>query len=444
MSLRPSELAQVVAELDEKLRGATVQRVHVPEAGLAYLELRLPGRSVLLCVSVQPGTARLGVAKERPPAPLKALPLQQRLRKELEGFRVAAVRQSEQGVVLEFEKAGEKKVLAPGTLPFSPSGVEGRLPTAPRLDPGSRLIPLPGSDFPYAEAAEQLVSGKAAAVRVSETRRALIAPVRAKRVKLARTLDKVRAEASRQAEADLHRQHGELLSRNLDRIARGAREVRLTEYAATGPIERVVPLDPALPPKAQAERHFHQYRRLLRGCEQAARRVVELEAERSRLAAELARLEALADDELGRMAGPASPGPGRKKPKQPRASGFREYLSASGAPIWVGKNAAGNDALTFEQARPHHLWLHARGVSGSHVVVPLEKGRAVSQEVLLDAAHLALFHSDAKGEPRGEVSYTPVKFVRRQKGGAPGQVTFTRDRTLLVRVEPERLRRLTR
>jgi predicted ribosome quality control (RQC) complex YloA/Tae2 family protein len=124
------------------------------------------------------------------------------------------------------------------------------------------------------------------------------------------------------------------------------------------------------------------------------------------------------------------------------ASPYREYHSAKGERIWVGKNAAGNDALTFSRAKPHDLWLHARGIPGSHVVVPLAKGAPASQEVLLDAAHLALYHSDAKGEPRGEVSYTPVKFVHRVKGGAPGQVNYTREKTLLVRIEPERMRRL--
>jgi predicted ribosome quality control (RQC) complex YloA/Tae2 family protein len=60
----------------------------------------------------------------------------------------------------------------------------------------------------------------------------------------------------------------------------------------------------------------------------------------------------------------------------------------------------------------------------------------------LDAAHLALHHSGAKGEPRGEVSWVPVKFVKKVKGGAPGQVLYTREKTLVVRMEPERLERL--
>jgi predicted ribosome quality control (RQC) complex YloA/Tae2 family protein len=101
-----------------------------------------------------------------------------------------------------------------------------------------------------------------------------------------------------------------------------------------------------------------------------------------------------------------------------------------------------NDSLTFHVARPFHVWFHARGVTGAHVVVPVEKNAELTNESLLDAAHLALYHSDAKGEPRGEVSYTQVKFVR--KGGAPGAVTYTREKTINLRVDDARLQTLLR
>jgi predicted ribosome quality control (RQC) complex YloA/Tae2 family protein len=81
-------------------------------------------------------------------------------------------------------------------------------------------------------------------------------------------------------------------------------------------------------------------------------------------------------------------------------------------------------------------------VPGAHVVIPVEKNAEVSSELLLDAATLAAHHSDAKGEPRVEVSYVEVKFVRKPKGAAPGAVTYTRDKTVLLRLEPERLQRL--
>jgi predicted ribosome quality control (RQC) complex YloA/Tae2 family protein len=76
------------------------------------------------------------------------------------------------------------------------------------------------------------------------------------------------------------------------------------------------------------------------------------------------------------------------------------------------------------------------------VVVPLPRSAELPPDLLLDAAHLALHHSELKGETQGEVSYTHVKFVRKVKGGAPGQVTYTREKTFWLRVEADRLARL--
>lgn len=166
-----------------------------------------------------------------------------------------------------------------------------------------------------------------------------------------------------------------------------------------------------------------------------------LEAKKAELEQRLAEAEALSVEELLARSDSVPPAPAERRAE---ARPYKEYLSAKGRRILVGKGSEANDALTFKVARPQDLWLHARGVSGAHVVVPLERGAELPQELLLDAAHLALHHSGAKGEPRGEVSYTHAKFVRRQKGGAPGQVTYSREKSFVVRVEPERLDRLLR
>jgi len=41
-----------------------------------------------------------------------------------------------------------------------------------------------------------------------------------------------------------------------------------------------------------------------------------------------------------------------------------------------------------------------------------------------------------------DVAYTRAKYVRKPKGSAPGAVTYSQDRTLLLRVEPLRIERL--
>jgi predicted ribosome quality control (RQC) complex YloA/Tae2 family protein len=121
---------------------------------------------------------------------------------------------------------------------------------------------------------------------------------------------------------------------------------------------------------------------------------------------------------------------------------YREFRGSKDRAILVGKGASDNDVLTREHARPQDLWLHARDVSGAHVVVPLERNEVCPEELLLDAAHLAAHFSSARGETQLEVSYTGKRYVRKPRGAAVGQVQLEREKVLSLRLEPARLARL--
>jgi hypothetical protein len=68
----------------------------------------------------------------------------------------------------------------------------------------------------------------------------------------------------------------------------------------------------------------------------------------------------------------------------------------------------------------------------------------VRQEPTLPAPHLALHVSRLPGDTRGDVAWTRARLVKRVKGGAPGQVTYTGEKVLPVRVETARIERLLR
>ncbi|WP_225408847.1 NFACT RNA binding domain-containing protein [Stigmatella hybrida] len=475
MALRPVEMEQVVVEAGTRLAGAVVQKAWCPLSRLAYLELRVPGRSFLLCLCAEGELARLSVAADRFPTPGEPAPFQRWLRQELTGFKLRSAewREAERAAVLEFhrEEEGIRRLVlelaSPGGLVLlSASGRvlmlsgegfaqrRGLHPGAEWTPPEplppealakarsapSRLQPNPEDFAPLAEAAERLLGQKDRRSRADSIRRRLAQPYRARLKRSGRTLEKVRAEAARGPDAEEHRKLGELLSQNLHRLRRGATEVTLTAYTEAGMEEVQVKLDPKRGPKEQVDWHFHQYRRLTRGVEQARRREAELAREVAHAREALEQLERMDEAALLAQAEVLLLPTGEDGPPEGRP--YKEYVGHGGQRIWVGRGSEDNDTLSFKVARPYHLWLHARGQPGSHVVVPLEKGREVPQEVLLDAAHLALHHSGAKGEPRGEVSYVPVKFLRKVKGAAPGQVQYSREKTFQVRMEPERLERL--
>ena len=461
MSLRPSELRDVAHALGPELDGAVVQKVRAPWPERLELELRQPGRTVRLLVSVESGLGRLSIIAGRTVSPGDSVPSSWllRARKELTGRRLSTIRcTGPHEVRLSFEKGGAARTLvaelgSPGVIlllgeddaPLAATQGPPRTPGPASEDfqggPPSRLGEAHGLEA--GRAAEALVAARESVVRREALQRARTQPLRTALQRLRRTRVKVEQEASRDAAAEEHRRWGELLSRALDQVPRGATSLRLTEWTAEGPREVEVPLERTLSPRAQVDRHVHQYRRLLRGSAMARQRLATLDGEIADTERALAAAEASTEAELQAPVSPVPSRPPRRR-AAPAHRPYRVFRDGGGHPIWVGRAGEDNAALTFQVARPHHLWMHARGVPGAHVVVPLDRGADVGQETLLDAAHLALHFSRAAGEPRGEVAWTRARLVKRVKGGAPGQVTYTGEKVLGIRVEPGRLERLLR
>jgi predicted ribosome quality control (RQC) complex YloA/Tae2 family protein len=99
--------------------------------------------------------------------------------------------------------------------------------------------------------------------------------------------------------------------------------------------------------------------------------------------------------------------------------------------IRVGKNAKANDEL-LRISHKDDLWLHARDVPGSHVLVKTKKGKNTPQPVIQRAAELAAHYSRASGEKLVPVMLTERKYVRKIKGSAAGLVKVEREKTILV------------
>lgn len=110
----------------------------------------------------------------------------------------------------------------------------------------------------------------------------------------------------------------------------------------------------------------------------------------------------------------------------------------AGYQIRVGKNAAANDQLTLKFAHKDDLWLHARGVPGSHVVIKAKAGQEVPVAVVNHAAALAVWYSKARNQPMCPVIVTPKKWVTKPKGAAPGSVAVAREEVVFANaVKPE-------
>ena len=105
--------------------------------------------------------------------------------------------------------------------------------------------------------------------------------------------------------------------------------------------------------------------------------------------------------------------------------------------IWIGKNAASNDKLTA-RAHKEDIWLHARGVGGSHVVIRMNNNKEYPpRHVLLKAASVAAWNSKARGTKLAPVIVTKRKYVSNPKGAPAGTVRVHKEEVEMV--EPKKL-----
>lgn len=100
--------------------------------------------------------------------------------------------------------------------------------------------------------------------------------------------------------------------------------------------------------------------------------------------------------------------------------------------IWVGKSAKDNDEMLRGSVHKDDLWLHARQVPGSHVVIRMKGMSVLPNSVLERAAGLAAFYSKLKTESLAPVIYTEAKYVRKVKGSPPGSVIVDREKMIMV------------
>lgn len=117
--------------------------------------------------------------------------------------------------------------------------------------------------------------------------------------------------------------------------------------------------------------------------------------------------------------------------KQPQLLPYHEFV-VNGFRIWVGKNAESNDELTLKYSYKEDLWLHAKDVTGSHVLIKHQSGKKFPKDVIERAAELAAYNSKRKTDSLCPVVVTPKKYVRKRKGDPAGAVVVEREDVIMV------------
>lgn len=237
-----------------------------------------------------------------------------------------------------------------------------------------------------------------------------------------------------------NRVYGELLTANMYRVKRGEKSVEVDNYY-TGEKERI-PLDVTLSPAANAQRYFKKYAKQKTAIALAKKGIGAAEDEVKYLEDTQFTIDNAADlDEIAEVKSELRNGGyiadnNKKQKKTEKRSAPKEFLSSDGFRILAGRTGVQNDILTMRMAGKSDIWLHARNMPGSHVVVFLD-GREITDTALAEAAAIAATYSKGKASPKVEIDYCPVSNVWKARGAKPGRVYYEGHRTFIAEPNEE-------
>lgn len=308
------------------------------------------------------------------------------------------------------------------------------------LDGRTRLSLLPLGDVLETLPGTDPIGALRRFVPLALARRALEAERRQLRQLLTRRADEAGTSAhlaSQRLHALAHeagyRHRADLIMAHLHAIAPGASQLEVVDFYTNEPV--TIKLKPLEKPQRTAENLYRKAKNQQIEERQLQARITSREAEALQALELLEELDA--QPTLNELRGLRA---WRKQhaldPTPTSAKAATELpfkvFEDHGFTILVGRNAQNNDLLTQKYAHKDDLWLHAKDVSGSHVVIRHRAGQPVPEPVIERAAQLAGWYSKRQHDSLCPVTVTPKKFVRKPKGALPGQVLVERERVVLV------------
>lgn len=200
--------------------------------------------------------------------------------------------------------------------------------------------------------------------------------------------------------------------------------------------EITIDVNPKLTIAENAEHYYSRSSNSLASYSEAIKRIPELEKRKlrlNRMRLELSEIESLREIEDWKKKFKReleNLGLGTSKTRE-NSLPFHN-LEIKGYKIWIGKNAKSNDKLV-QLSHKEDVWMHARGVPGSHLIIRMANNKNMPpKDIIEEAASYAAFNSKAKGSNLVPVIFTKRKFVRKPKGSAPGAVLVQKEEVELV------------
>lgn len=296
------------------------------------------------------------------------------------------------------------------------------------------------------EALEVYYGTRDARDRLSQKSAAMLRTLKNQLERCQRKLALQTEELSSAEKMEEYRRMGEAINANLYRLKKGMEEAVLPDWSDPDGGTITVPMDIRLTPSQNAQRYFKKYQKARSARDVAAEQRAKTLEEMDYLEGMLLDVDkCVGESELEEIrqelvrTGYLKKVTNRRQQRQlPKSKPYR-YRSSDGIEILVGKNAAQNDRLTLE-AKPEEMWLHAKDMPGSHVIIRREG--EIPRETLKEAALLAAWYSKGQRSSLVPIDYTLRKYVKKPSGSAPGKMIYTHHKTAYMTPEEPEIRKI--
>ena len=246
--------------------------------------------------------------------------------------------------------------------------------------------------------------------------------------------------------ADNYRLRGEIVTAYLHELHKGQKEVTLPNfYDNDEPLK--INLNPRSTPSQNAQKFFSKYQKLKNAIIFVTEQIQLTKEEINYLDSVSTQLELATPKDVAEIKEElVQQGylrkkykKNQKKQKKQKANSPDKYISSDGDVILVGKNNLQNDLLTMKTAKKSDIWLHAKNIPGSHVII---QNSHPSEQTINEAANIAAYFSKFQLSASVPVDFVEVKKIKKPNGAKPGFVIYEGQQTIFVTPDKDLVREL--
>ena len=248
-------------------------------------------------------------------------------------------------------------------------------------------------------------------------------------------LKKLSNELKATENADEYRIKGEVLTTYLYQIKRGMTKITLPNFYENNK-EITISLSNQLSPSLNAQKYIKKYQKLKNAVTFVNEQIELTKKEVAYLEEIQTQIELATPADLNDIKTELQQEGYIKKKQQKSKHSSRvkinkpeSFIASDGTEILVGKNNLQNEKLTLHTAKKTDIWLHAKNIPGSHVII---KSNNPSDETLFEAAMLAAYFSKFRSSANVPIDYVQVKNIRKPNGSKAGFVIYEGKKTLTV------------